>query len=262
MAVFTDVGQMYGCGFQPPQRHRAEETLSIVLDNRTSLEDLPEEELVLRRRWVLKPRHANHLDVGVLIYGHEEKLVRFATAYGDAIQSFREQVHSRQQHPVEFRLLITRYPSDNSSWMFRQQLADAVGVPTNNVVFVMERSLEFNRGQARNILHKRSFRDTGHINAVLAMVDVDMWIGPRFLLNSLTKTGPGNVYFPVVFSDYRPSSVLLVEKFLGPQTRYSEHRGMWRGELLRCGRMFESYFSIVPRSHEPIFQILVMECMP
>ena len=112
------------------------------------------------------------------------------------------------------------------SGTFRQKLANAAHIPTHNVVFVMVPSDEFNRGLARNMLHKRAFQDTGHKKAVLAMVDVDLWMGPRFLLNSRTKTKRGNVYFPVVVSDYRPSSVLLVEKFLAPQTWYSEHRDM------------------------------------
>jgi hypothetical protein len=210
------------CGTQP---QAAEIVPSMV--NETVVFNLSEDEERRRKSWALTQRDGNHLDVGVLIFGQEDKLLRFAKSYGDAIQSFRGQVNPFYGEPVDFRLLVTRYPSDNSTVEFREKLAATAALPVQNIIFAISTKREFHRAQARNLLHQSASQEK---QAVLAMVDVDMWIGPRFLFNALKKVGPGQVYFPVVYSDFRPSSVLLVEKFLGPQSRYSEHRGLWRGK--------------------------------
>jgi Chondroitin N-acetylgalactosaminyltransferase len=209
------------CGMQPHQ------TMAILPRVDESVDyDFPEDERDRRRLWTVTSKSGNHLDVGVLIFGQEEKLLSFAKAYGDAIQSFRTSVTSVHHEPMGFRLLLTRYPSDDSSLEFRQKLAMASSLPTEDIVFVVSENPEFNRAQARNLLHTHAKQMK---QAVLAVVDVDMWIGPRFLFNALKKVRSDKVYFPVVYSDFRPSSVLLVERFLGPQKRYSEHRGLWRG---------------------------------
>jgi len=193
--------------------------------------DLPPDELHLRQNWALKAKNNFHLDVGVPIRGRDDKMVGFAETLGKAIQEFRAKVQSPQ--PVDFRLLVTRYPPDDSSPSFQQTLATAAKLESQNVIFVSTNDTAFHRAQAINLLHDHT-RHGG--KTVLTITDVDMLVGPRFLYNALEKVNDVTIYFPIVFSDYRPSTVLLVEQFLGPQTRYSEHRGLWRGAS-RMGRM-------------------------
>ena len=84
LAGLSGFGEIHGCGKIFPYAETIGQQWMIF----------PEWELVLRRRWPLKPRHASHLNAGVLMYVHDEKLLKFATNYGDAIQLFRDQVHS------------------------------------------------------------------------------------------------------------------------------------------------------------------------
>lgn len=188
--------------------------------------DLPQKEIVARKNWILNGSFS--LDVGVPVRGREKRLVEFfAPALGEAIRYF----HTMVDHDVHFRLLVTRYSSDNSTIELQQSLASSASLGSlNDVVFVQVNSTDFHKAEAINSLHKRTH---GGQSSIFAMVDVDMWVGPRFLFNALKEANQHAVYFPVVFSENRPSTVLLVEKLLGPQARYSRHRGLWRSKKNR-----------------------------
>jgi chondroitin sulfate synthase len=67
--------------------------------------------------------------------------------------------------------------------------------------------------------------------SVLAVIDVDLQIGPKFLRNCMTYPFPnGSAYFPIMFSAYDPDSVELVDQFM-PKIKhntFSDHHGIWR----------------------------------
>lgn len=172
-----------------------------------------------------KPLLNNQFDLGVPVSGNDQRLIIVAEDYGKAVHEFRLKVDQE----VKFRLLLTRYPSDDSSQQMRTKLAEASGLPETNIVFVLSGEAAFHRAHAGNILHQAA---ADHTNSVLAMVDVDMWLGPRFLYNALNEVTVGTMYFPIVFSNYRPSSVDLLEEYIGPQSKYSDHRGLWRGKQI------------------------------
>jgi hypothetical protein len=195
-------------------------------------DDLPSEERLARIDWSLLLHSTNDddiltLDLGVPVMGNDEKLLNFfAPSFGRAVDEFHAKVvHLR--HPIQFRLLVSRYPSDDSSTEFQQALAKAASFnSTEDVVFVRTEATSFHRSHAINLLHNTTRKGE---YSVLAIADVDMWIGPRFLFNALKEVDLQTIYFPIVFSEYRPSTVLVVEKFLGSQSKYSKHKGIWRG---------------------------------
>lgn len=194
--------------------------------------------------------HKKNLDIGVPVAGQDDKLITFLKCLTLSIHTFRKLTENTQ---LTIRILITRYPQDDNSIQHQEQLAKQVGMDNmDQIIFVSATNhtihnndnkknetmstpannnetttteLHFHRAVAINMLHKATQQDE---YSVLAIVDVDMDIGPRFIYNALTLVHPQQVYFPIVFSQYRPSNVQLVELFLGPLSKYSEHRGLWR----------------------------------
>lgn len=202
-----DIGGNEGCSFATPPTSQ----------QFNSDDPLPKLETDWRQTTGMK-----YFDIGVPCQGQDKKLVDFATVLGDSI---REYLRRSGHNNTEFRLIVTRYKSDDSSRSFRHELADKTSLDLENIIFASTEEPDFHRAFAINLLHEKT-RKTA--DSVLAIVDVDLNVGPRFLFNSLTKVSKNSTYFPIVFSQFRPSNVLLVEKFLGPLPRYSEHRGIWR----------------------------------
>jgi len=172
-----------------------------------------------------KPFPNTNIDIGVPVAGEDKKLVEFFRVLGNSIEEFRRLSES-SQGSVKIRAVVTRYSQDDSSVEFRQRLAEEAVLPLDQVLFVKSEEPKFHRAYAINTLHSATKRDE---RSVLAIVDVDMDVGPRFIYNSLTVVGKGRFYFPIVFSEYRPSNTRLVEQYLGMQHKYSPHRGLWRG---------------------------------
>ena len=160
------------------------------------------------------------LDIGVPVSGSDNKLAKFAKFLGSSIQQFNRQVKSSD---YTFRLLITRYPQANASEALRQELLHTSAA--DFVVFVPMNQTQFHRAAAINALHSSAcvLKD-----CVLAIVDVDLTVGHGFLRNALSIVGPKTIYFPIVWSEFRPSSVALVELFLGPLPKFHQHKGLWR----------------------------------
>ena len=205
-------------------------TLSATYPTRrppVTVGDLPRDELSARRSWELQAQDNFSLDLGVPIRGGDKKLVDFAKAYGEAIKEFRAKI--KTPRPVNFRLLLTRFASDDTSSNFRQSLAKAGKLDPQDIVFLRVAESDFRRADAINLLHTHT---RGGEQTVLAITDVHSWVGARFLYNALRKVNSQTIYFPVTFAEYRPSTVLLVEQFMGPQSRYSNQRGLWLGIFL------------------------------
>jgi hypothetical protein len=173
-------------------------------------------------------------------------LLDFCTVLGTSIQDFRRQYNSNHILPssenntaaanIEFRLLITCYPQeedDSSDSLLRHEVAQRAALPVDHVVFANMKKKgtapAFQRASAINVLHNLTRHSK---DSVLAIVDVDMHIGPQFLVQALTRVRHSTIYFPIVWSEqFRPATVLLVETLLGrrgPLPKYSIHRGMWR----------------------------------
>ena len=63
---------------------------------------------------------------------------------------------------------------------------------------------EFSRAKAINALHRVAYHED---NTALAVVDVDLSIGPGFLRNALTYPFPqASAYFPIMWSEYNPET--------------------------------------------------------
>jgi len=174
------------------------------------------------------------LDIAVPIAGQDQNLRKFTTQLGRAIKQFRSGLFGAK---INIRLLITRFPFDKPSIKtqeledLRLNLTETTGLVdiADEIVFVpVEGVDQFSRAKAINALHRITYHDD---NSVLAVVDVDLQIGPKFLRNCLTYPFPnGSAYFPIMFSAYDPDSVLLVDQFL-PKTKhniFSDHHGLWR----------------------------------
>jgi hypothetical protein len=118
--------------------------------------DLPGEESLARRDWSLllhstidKDEDIITLDVGVPLMGGDQILLHFfAPSLGRAVQEFHANVVDLRP-PVQFRLLVTRYPSDDSSIEFQEALAKAALLnSTEDVVFVGTKERSFHRSYA------------------------------------------------------------------------------------------------------------------
>jgi hypothetical protein len=200
------------------------DSLSLEYKSEHRVEDLDHAAThpVSSATWTKKTRRNDHLDIGVPIHGQDTNLVDFSTVLGTAIQEFRK--HTDDSKTV-FRLLITRYPTDDSSDKFRRGLSQKTSLEVDSVIFVTVTENEFHRASAINALQKKTRHQR---KSVLVIIDVDMHVGPRFLFNALENVSHKTIYFPIVWSQFRPSNVRLVEKFLGRLPTYSEHRGLWR----------------------------------
>jgi Sec-independent protein translocase protein TatA len=166
-----------------------------------------------------------YLDIAVPVSGQDKKLDEFAKFLGSSIQQFKSRTKNDR---VTIRLLVTRYPSDNSSYSLLQSLAKAASLSTQYVKFVsVKNPSQFSRTSAINALQNK--RDACHSkNCVIAIVDVDLQVGPGFIVNALSYVAPQKVYFPVVWSEFNPENIKLMDNLIGPLSKYSEHRGLWR----------------------------------
>ena len=182
---------------------------------------------------------------------------------------------------AKFRLLVTRFSEQerNESSHVQQTLANMSGLSSDNIRMIIAPSnISFSRALARNMVHQNACKDATLINrCLMASLDVDMIVKVEYF-HHLVKTvylrhqpkpvdpvtnadqvawmqytrlysHPPSVpvvYFPIVWSEYNPASVVLVEKhFQQNNTNYtlppfSEHRGLWRpfgkGQYVMMGR--------------------------
>jgi hypothetical protein len=173
------------------------------------------------RDWNVTSSH-EYFDIGVPIRGQDDKLLAFATFLGSSIRKFRD---LNGDTTLDFRLLVTRYPDDDTTASFHSKLAEKAYLSLDKVVFAPAVDTQFHRAFAINVLHKHTRQDT---NAILAITDVDLQVGPHFFANALNFVSFGTVYFPIVWSQFRPSNVRLVEAVLGPLPKFHEHGGLWR----------------------------------
>lgn len=171
------------------------------------------------------PLTNTNIDIGIPVSGQDQKLLELFRTLGNAIEGFYRQTDRSADDGVTIRAIVTRYSQDDTSSSFRERLAAEAALPKDRVVFATTNEPKFHRAYAINLLHNATKQDN---TSVLAIVDVDMDVGPRFLFNSLAEVAKSRFYFPIVFSQYRPSNTMLVEQFLGPQHKYSKHRGLWR----------------------------------
>ncbi|CAB9521712.1 Chondroitin sulfate N-acetylgalactosaminyltransferase 2 [Seminavis robusta] len=152
---------------------------------------------------------------------------------------------------LKFRVLITRYPADvhetdndDDFQALHEDLAKRMTLPKEQVVLVRvgfndeEHPLKFNRAHARNALHENAcVEDT----CIVTAMDVDMQVLPIFFHRALRSVKPyTKAYFPIVFSEFNPETVQLVQDFLYPSNTktgdnepqmlppFSRHRGLWR----------------------------------
>ena len=163
------------------------------------------------------------LDIGVPVAGSDGKLLQFATTLGASMSELRRHVDRN----CTVRLLITRYPTiddqnNTDKETFRQLLLRTSSVDV--ALFVMVNHTQFQRVIAANALHENACHKD---DCVLTIMDVDMDIGPGFFVNALTSVSPNTIYFPIVFSQYRPSSVFFLESLFGPLPKFDKDKGVW-----------------------------------
>jgi hypothetical protein len=177
------------------------------------------------------------LDIAVPIAGQDEKLRKFVARLKPSIRQFRSALYGSK---ISIRLLISRFPFDNPSpndslalEAFRMNLTLTSGLTNldEQVVFVpvsTNNNHEFNRAKAINALHQVAHHDD---SSALAVIDVDLSVGPKFLRNALTFPFPQKAaYFPIMWSEFNPDSVEVVDQFFPSIKRYkfSIHHGHLR----------------------------------
>ncbi|KAG7367926.1 chondroitin N-acetylgalactosaminyltransferase [Nitzschia inconspicua] len=176
------------------------------------------------------------LDIAVPIAGQDEKLQKFANRLRPSIRQFRAGLYGSK---IAIRLLVTRFSFDSPSPRdvdqleeFQKNLTEAAGLQgfDDEVIFVPVDSTnnEFNRAKAINALHRIAHHDD---SSALAVIDVDLSVGPKFLRNALTFPFPQSAaYFPIMWSEFNPESVKLVNQFFPAlkRSKFSIHHGHWR----------------------------------
>jgi hypothetical protein len=171
--------------------------------------------------WNVTSKHG-YLDIGVPLCGQDDKLVEFVASLGSSIRKFRE---LKGDMAIDFRLLVTRYPDEDTTASFHTKLAEKVSLASDKVIFAPALDTQFHRAVAVNVLHKHTRHDA---DSILAIIDVDLQVGAHFFVNAMNFVSTGIVYFPIVWSQFRPSNVKLVETVLGPLPEFHEHNGLWR----------------------------------
>ena len=182
---------------------------------------------------------------------------------------------------MSFRLLVTRYPQDEQKTDkeirgFQKELSKRTGLPLDQVILVRvghddnqaeektdeeegendnddKSEIQFHRAHARNVLHQNACGDE---TCMATSMDVDMQVLPIFFHRALLAAKLRlQAYFPVVFSEFNPDTVQLVQDFLHPPNEnegtdndsdnnnnnddeeapsspllppFSKHRGLWR----------------------------------
>lgn len=176
------------------------------------------------------------IDIAIPIAGQDDKLRKFVAQLSTSIVQFRSAMYGSK---IAIRLLVSRFSFDSPSLdddyeleTFRMNLTAVAGLTRleDQIVFVPveTNNNEFNRAKAINALHRVANHDD---SSVLAVVDVDLSIGPKFLRNALTFPFPqSSAYFPIMFSEFNPDSVELVDQFFprAKQFKFSNHHGHWR----------------------------------
>lgn len=181
---------------------------------------------------------------------------------------------------LKFRLLVTRYPQDAQKTpqdfeALQDTLSEKTTLPKDQIKLIRvgvedsiinldndnetplkkeEFHLKFNRAHARNVLHQNACHED---DCIVTAFDVDMQVLPIFFHRALLSVTPhAKAYFPIVFSEFNPATVQLVQDFLRPQANshknkdnngingdveeeaederdpmlqpFSHHRGLWR----------------------------------
>jgi len=170
-----------------------------------------------------------YLDLGVPLAHQDHRLLSFCRDLGPTISQFQRTSN------VRVRLLISRFPDEafyqSDSTEFRTKLAHLARLPIDHIVLVdvpphRATTKLFSRALALNVLHQATKKSS---DSVLALLDVDMQVGPQFLQHALYWVAPTIFYFPIVFSQFRPSTVELVKVVLPTAyDQFSIHAGLWR----------------------------------
>ncbi|CAB9504763.1 Chondroitin sulfate synthase 1 [Seminavis robusta] len=216
--------------------------------------------------------HGIQLDVMVPVFQRDERLVQFAIDLGTAIGEYRRKQktisnyknQNKQKHASiqTFRVLVTRFTRREKadSQKVQRLIAALTDLPIENIVMVnAPKDATFSRALALNLLHQSAcYRKT----CMVSRLDVDMAVKAEFFQHAveviilrqyppidkdyysptkqeITNMDPAEynkyppAYFPIVWSEYDPFPVKLVEeayKRMGkiPLSKYSEHRGHWR----------------------------------
>jgi hypothetical protein len=167
------------------------------------------------------------LDLAVPISGQDAKLKTFALHLGSSIKKFRQGLLGSR---VAIRLLVTRFKdeefeSKEAMEDFQNDLIRRAELdrPGDSVEFIMVDQSSFSRAKAVNALHAAACHND---DCVLACTDVDMNINSRFLRNALLFPFPGAAaYFPIMWSEFNPDTVSLVDKFMTDSApwKYTDH---------------------------------------
>ena len=152
--------------------------------------------------------------------GESKALFEFSERLGHSLSTL--------QSNVQMKLLVTKCIDDEylSNKKFVECLEDlAGGIPIETIPMNIKAS-DFSRGLALNVLTERACSDPG---CYFTVVDVDMDVKPSFIENTISfVTSNKTMYYPIVFSEHEPSSVIAAETIFGELEPYDAQRGVWR----------------------------------
>jgi Chondroitin N-acetylgalactosaminyltransferase len=241
----------------------------------TGLPSDQDEQLTQPERAVATSSQSQPLQMDILVpaFERDELLTQFAHHLGTAIENYnhhnpKSSDDDRIPSITTFRLLVTRFGrerADSMSQALRQELVTATGLSEENVVLVLaEDGVPFSRARALNLLHDAACHFD---HCLVTRLDVDIVVQEEFFTHSVEivhqnqlpplddynqeflspnsqfpNTNTPLVYFPIVWSQYNPESVVLVEDHLRNKFQKDgkgaveerlkatmpQHRGHWR----------------------------------
>jgi hypothetical protein len=182
-------------------------------------------------------------DILLPLFERDDNVRAFAARLKPTLKAYQRETETKANVNVKrittFRLLLTRYTQAeiNSIPQLKDQLVQILDLPPDNIVMIPVHNEYFQRSSACNTLMASACHET---NCLVARIDVDMHILPEFFVHSVDHIQtPKTAYFPIVWSEYNPQSVQLVQEYMDNQAaqrntpkqkleRYSDHRGHWR----------------------------------
>lgn len=206
-------------GLVPLMRASLECSTRYIVDD----PDLMAPKTLRRTKANLRKKHSSNapiFELAMPFCGKSNTLFEFSERLGHSLSTL--------QSNVQMKLLLTKCIDDDhlSDDKFLELLEDLAGGISIETVSLDIKGADFSRGFALNALTERACSDPG---CYFAVVDVDMDVKPSFIENTISFVKSNKtIYYPIVFSEYEPSSVIAAETIFGKLEPYDAQAGQWR----------------------------------
>jgi len=188
-----------------------------------------------------------HMDVIVPFYGEsQDKLIQFVVNLAQSVK----RVNDARKVPIEFRLLVTKYPSfdewlvdsNPSSVMTKlKKRAKQAGID----IGIVPCQTKFSRARAVNALLRSACSSS---TCLVGLIDVDEYVGPSLIRHAVAFVHPSTTaYVPIDFAMHHPEAVAQVEEVIEKDVILRsmhtwhdvDYKGMWKktafGQVVLAG---------------------------